>query len=191
MGVLILILIIVLLIRYLRKSSSVSQNEKMKIALQNYVSTPHSNLVMSDKELERAANTYLNKCRREMERCLLVLGKADTPKLYFQKLNDYKEIKKDIEGLRNVWIGTFSVKFLTEKEAINLTNDMIDRYWHVCKEKSINASSEKSKKNAFHSFFDTLDLYSRYLTKENVNLISSYRSKFQDMFTSNTIDISR
>ncbi len=191
MGVLIFILIAIFFVCVTSNSSTSKQREQQKIALQNYVSTPHPRLILTDKELQRAANSYMNKCRRAMERCLEAMQKATNPKTYFQKFNDYEGIKKDIEGLKNVWIGTFSVKFPIENEITQLTNAMIDRYWISCKEKSIKAVSEKSKRNACQAFFDTFDLYSEYLSQANIDHIEFYRSEFRNMFLQNTIEISR
>lgn len=126
-----------------------------------------------------------------MERCLDGMQKVITPKSYFAKMDVYEELKTEILELKRVWIGDFYVKLPSESDLSSLTNSLIDRYWVSCKEKSINAVSEKSKRNACQAFFDTMELYSKYLTKENSDHIESYRSEYKNMFLQNTIEISR
>lgn len=192
MWLFILILIVVFLICVSSGSSSASKEiVQKKIALQNHVSTPHTELVMTDKELARVANSHMNKLRKDMERCLDSMQKVITPKSYFAKMNVYEELKTEIFALKRVWIGDFYVKLPSENDLSNLTNGLIDRYWVSCKEKSINAVSEKSKRNACQAFFDTMELYSIYLTKENLDRIEYHRSEYKNMFLQNTIEISR
>lgn len=193
MGIFLLVAFIIFIIWVCAGSSSESKKQTIqkKIDLQNHVSTPHSDLVMTDKELARAANSNMNKLRKDIERCLDGMQKVITPKSYFAKMDDYERLKQEILDLKKVWIGDFYVHFPSEDDLSKLTNGLIDRYWVSCKEKSINAVSEKSKRNACQAFFDTLDLYSKYLTQENLDLIEFYRSEFQIMFLQNTIEISR
>lgn len=188
---LIVLLIAIFIIVKTIESVGANKRKQSKIALQNYVSTPHSNLVLTDRQLAKAANSYLFKCKKSLEKCLESMQKASTPKVFFPKLMDYYDIKEDISGLKNVWIGNFSVRFPTESDINNLTNEMIDRYWRSCKEKSINSVSDKAKKHAFQSFFDTLDLYKKYMSSNTIRHIDDYRSDFNKMFISNTIEISR
>lgn len=172
-----------------RKSSrDIEEQERKKHALRVYISDPNTPVKPDDKSLFRAADSYLNKRKKAMDRCIEAMNKATAPKPYFAKLQEYRDLCTDIYGLEKVWIGSaFSVIYKSEVDISISTNAMIDRYWFACQEKSINAAADGAKRHAYQVFFDTLALYSEYLTEQNDAHIAKYRKQFNDLFDSNSI----
>lgn len=194
MAVLIFVIIIVLCWFSIRRKRMQRDIERARIAnlieLQNYLTGVKSaSLDMSEKELLRALKQYVHRRSQIMQDCQNILNKTKSPKTFFSRLDLFMETKKELEGLEAVKPGTLQMKFATDDQFTILKNEMIDRFWMDCVEKSINAASPKGKDAKIKAFFETLALYSDRLSQENQDHIESYRQEAMDLFIKHSITL--
>ncbi len=188
MAALIFFVIMVVLCCYSIKRKRIQSDiERARIAnlieLQNYLTGVKSaSLDFSEKELLRTLKQYIHRRAQIIQDCQNILNKTKSPKTFFSRLDLFFETKKELEGLEEVKPGTLQMKFATDAEFAILKNEMIDRFWLDCVEKSINAASPKGKDAKIKAFFETMDLYKDHLSDENQLHIDSYREKAMELY---------
>lgn len=184
---LVIIIIVVHRLCVSRKKKKQAKAEQIRIAkliqLQNYLTGMHSNsLDFSEKELLRTLKQYIHRRVQIMQDCQNILNKTKSPKTFFSRLELFFDTKREMEGLETIKPGTLQMNLATDEQFATLTNEMIDRFWMDCIEKSINATTCKAKDSKIKSFFETLDLYVDKMSQANLNHINSYKPKAEELY---------
>lgn len=183
------IVVVIVIVIWLSANSRRKQQEAERaridhlIDLQNYLTGIKSHsLNMSEKELLRALKQYVHRRAQIMQDCQEILNKTKSPKTFFSRLDLLFETKKDLDGLEEVHPGSIRINFVSDAQFSILKNEMIDRFWMDCVEKSINASTLKTKNAKIHAFFETLALYEDQLDNSNRQHIDSYKEKAMELY---------
>lgn len=101
------------------------------------------------------------------------------------KQRDSEMLKKAITP--GAFFNRLSAASLSNKEKETLTLDFLERYWLVCKEKSISAKTEASERKALQVYFDTLRLYDERLSSVHRARIQGHRNEFDSKYGSGII----
>ena len=154
--------------RYIQSKKRAKANAKL-ILLQNYLTgVNYSELNMTQKQLTLIMQQFINRHAKIMTDCESILNSTSSAKTFFGRIETFNKSKEALQGLNEVYPGAVTVRFASDEQMEQLTNEFLQRLWFSSKEKSISAKTEKGKMTALSSFLEIVDLYQNNLTSKNI-----------------------
>jgi len=158
-----------------------------KIDAQNLVMrTNYKKLVVSDQQLLRALNMFVDGNMKVISDCTRLINETVNPDVFFSRLDTLFERVQLLCSLESI-NGSLFTQSPTDQLRIvrqklpQTFDDLINRCWLDAQNKACSLKTSSAKQARFDKLFLSLDLYRTRMNPQNIDLITNLKSKVPDL----------